>query len=79
MSTKRRLSNGLSNVTLDLEDDDNMQIEYAPVPKMKAGGARRRSSFGGGMLGGHKSPSKNAAEQARIADMYVHIEANDTQ
>lgn len=69
-TSKRRLSNGISSITLDLEDDENMNIEYAPVPKMKVGGSRRRSSFGGGMLGGHKSPSKNAAEQARIADMY---------
>ena len=50
-----------------------MNVEYAPIPAKKAGGNRRRSSFGGGLLGAHKSPSKSAADQARLADMYKVI------
>ena len=48
--------------------------EIVPINKLKAGaGSRRRSSFGGGMLGGHKSPVKNSADQAKLAQMYTTI------
>jgi condensin complex subunit 2 len=68
---KRRLSRGGQAIALEIEDDDILNAEFAPIPKGNSGG-RRRSSFGGGMLGS-KSPVKSAVDQSRIADMYKVI------
>ena len=69
-SAKRRLSGGRSNLALAIEDDD-LDAEYASVPKILSSG-RRRSSFGGGLLGG-TSPFKARPDQNRLAEMYKVI------
>ena len=49
-------------------------LRVVPISKHKAGaGSRRRSSFVGGMLGGPKPPVMNAADQAKLAQMYTTI------
>jgi len=86
MSNRRRLSSGSSGlVGLTLEDENEDELDAIAIATSHGGslssfsgggssrgGSRRRSSFGGSVTLS-KSPQKNAAEQARIAEMYKTV------
>ena len=66
----RKLNQGVTAV-INIEEDYNLNVEYTSVPRSLSGN-RRRSSFGGIMLGS-RSPHKSGPDQARLAEMYKVI------